>query len=185
MDGFMWGVNWVNKINADKAKKELAKRIATQLWIKPKDITPEMVAQYPNANDIIKWACMWILEYYWLSLWELSMASKEAIINKYHISERELNMLLDYWDIWLAYSEYVKHTLGEKPSELEIGELQVIKENVTVDEWVTSAVIQRMRADEKERLQSLIDNETDSEKKEMYEAQMKVLTLKEKNWWTN
>ena len=178
-------INWVNKINADKAKKETAKLVASKLWVKPKDITIDMLSAYPNATDIMKWVCMWILEFYGLSLWELGKTTAEKIINKYKISEKELNTLLDYWDVWLAYSEYVKNMLWDKPSEREQSTLQSIKENVIVDETATNAVIQKMRADEKARLQSLIDNETDSEKKEMYEAQMKVLTLKEKNWWTN
>ena len=59
--------------------------------------------------------------------------------------------------------------------------LQTQKDNVIVDDNATSAVIQKMREDEKNRLQSLIDNESDPERKELYEAQMKVLKIQEKN----
>lgn len=111
------------------------------------------------------------------------MGSQEEIINRYWIKQEELNTLLDYWDIWLAYAEYVKRNLWDKPKSWEASSLEVIKPEAWHDEWATNAVMQKMRADEKNRLQALIDNETDQEKKEMYEAQMKVLNIKEKNWW--
>lgn len=185
MDEFMWWVNWVNKIREDQLKKETVKKVATAWWVKPHQVTAEMLQRWwiTNIPYYMQWVCMWICEFYWLSLWELQMGSQEEIINRYWIKQEELNTLLDYWDIWLAYSEYVKRNLWDKPKSWEAASLEVIKPEAWHDEWATNAVMQKMRADEKSRLQALIDNETDQEKKEMYEAQMKVLNIKEKNWW--
>lgn len=185
-DTFMSGKNWVDEVNAKLRKKEQARVMANKLWVKPKDITIDMLdnAWVLNTREIMEWVCIWIQEFYGLSLWELRRTSQKELLNKYKLSQKELDTLLDYWDITLAYWEYVKTMLWEKPSESEETLLQT-KTNVIVDEWATSAVMQKMHEDEKNRLQSLIDNETDPEKKELYEAQMKVLNLKEKNWWKN
>lgn len=182
---FMSWKNWLDEINAKLRKKELAKTTANQLWIRPKDITRELLEEkwILNIQEIMQWVCMWIQEFYGISLWELWRTSQEQLINKYWISQKELDTLLDFGDIWLAYAEYVKHVLWDKPNEKEMATLQTKKDNVIVDDNATSAVIQKMREDEKNRLQSLIDNESDPERKELYEAQMKVLKIQEKNWW--
>lgn len=184
---FMSGKNWVDELNARLRKKELAKKTASQFWVKPKDLTWEMLEAkwVANIHEIMEWVCMWIQEYYGLSLWELWRTSQEKLINKYGISQKELDTLLDYGDIWLAYATYVKCVLWDKPTESDKALLQTTKDNVIVDESATNAVIQKMREDEKNRLQSLIDNESDPERKELYEAQMKVLKIQEKNWWKN
>lgn len=177
---------WTDSSNAILKRKDIRNRIvasAQQWWIKPTDITTELLRSNGviNTEEIMQVVRELICEYYGIGMWELARNDKEFLLNKYWIPEDKFNILRE-WDVALAYSEFAKHNNGDgKQWEVASSPLPTTTTVVDAPEKNVKQEEQKMYMTAKQNLQQMMEGETDKEKLELYEAQMKVLDLKLKN----
>ena len=156
-----------------------------QWWIRPIDITPELLREKwvldvkPVMDVVVKLIC----EFYGINMWELQANSRDFLINKYWIPAEKLDTLYRNWDIALAYSDFVKHNYGDKelPSDVQLDPLPTTTTVVDLPEENIKREEEKMMRAWIQNLQTMLNSETDKEKRELYEAQLKVLELKLKN----
>lgn len=186
MDAWAIGTDSAKAVLKEKDLRQRIKASAMQWWIRPTDITPELLREKGvfNTEEIMQVVRKLICEFYGISMWELARNDKEFLMNKYWIPEDKFNILRE-WDVALAYQEFAKHNNWDNtglngkdtpdavlPSTTTVVDLP--EETVKKEEW-------HMLEQAKQNLQKMMDSETDKEKLELYEAQMKVLDLKIKN----
>jgi len=186
MDAWAIGTDSAKAVLKEKDLRQRIKASAMQWWIRPTDITAELLREKGvfNTEEIMQVVRKLICEFYGISMWELARNDKEFLMNKYWIPEDKFNILRE-WDVALAYKEYAKHNNWDNtglngkdipdavlPSTTTVVDLP--EEAVKKEEW-------HMLEQAKQNLQKMMDSETDKEKLELYEAQMKVLDLKIKN----
>lgn len=184
-------MNWLQSTDSTQAivaENDMRNRIrqsCIQWWIRPIDITPQLLREKwvldikKTMDVVVKLIC----EFYGINMWELSGNSREFLMNKYWIPEDKLNILYTNGDIALAYSDYVKHNYWDKeqPADVQLDPLPTTTTVVDLpDEKVKQEEDRMMRA-WLENLRQMLATETDPDKKELYEAQIKVLELKLKN----
>lgn len=175
---------WTVAIMKNKERREKIRQSSQVWWIKPIDITPELLREKNvfNIQEIMEVVVELICEYYWVWLWELSKNSKEFLMKKYWIPEDKLNIMYDNGDIAMAYNQFVtihrwdwknaKDIKTPIPTTTTI--VDVPQESVQQEEW-------KMYLQAKANLQKMMEAETDEEKLELYKAQMTVLDLKIKS----
>ena len=105
-------------------------------------------------------------------------------MDKYWIPEDKFNTLRE-WNIALAYQDYVLHNNGDNSAtpdkEIEDAPLANTTNIVDLPQEQIQKEEYRMLVANKQNLQQMMASETDKDKLELYEAQMKVLDLKLKN----
>lgn len=177
---------WTDSSNAILKKKDIRNRIvasAQQWWIKPIDITTELLREKGvfNTEETMQVVRELICEFYGIGMWELAKNDKEFLIKKYWIPEDKFNTLRE-WDVMIAYNEFAKHHNGDgKQWDNLTSSLPTTTVAVDAPEKNVKQEEQKMYAIAKQNLQKMMEWETDKEKLELYEAQMKVLDLKLKN----
>lgn len=123
-----------------------------------------------------------ICEFYGINMWELSGNSREFLMKKYWIPEDKLNTLYNYGNVALAYTEYVRHHYWDKqPEDVKLDPLPTTTTVVDLPEEKVKQEEDRMLRVWVDNLKQMLAVETDPDKKELYEAQLKVLELKLKN----
>lgn len=183
-----WAI-WTDSTTAIVKEKELRQRIeasAMQWWVRPIDITTELLREKGvfNTEEIMQVVRKLICEFYGIGMWELAQNDKEFLIKKYLIPEDKFNILRE-WDVALAYQEFaIHHNWDNKGlNSKEVPDSVLPKTTTVVD--LPDEVVKRqewkMLEQAKQNLQKMMDGETDKEKLELYEAQMKVLDLKIKD----
>ena len=184
-------MDWLQSTDSTKAivaENDMRQRIrqsAMQWWIKPIDITPQLLRDkwVLDTQKVMDVVVKLICEYYGINMWELSGNSKEFLMNKYWIPEDKLNILYSNGNIALAYSEFVKHYYGDKeqPADVQLDPLPTTTTVVDLPDEKVKQEEDRMMRVWIDNLKQMLATETDPEKKELYEAQIKVLELKLKN----
>lgn len=184
-------MDWLQSTDATKAivaENDMRNRIrqsCIQWWIKAVDITPQLLMEkwVLEVNKVMDIVVKLICEFYGMWMWELSWNSREFLMKKYWITEERLNTLYNHWNVALAYSEYVKNHYwdGKQPDDVRLDPLPTTTTIVDLPEEKVKQEEDRMLRVWVENLKQMIAVETDSEKKELYEAQLKVLELKLKN----
>lgn len=183
-----WAI-WTDSTKAILKENDLRQRIkasAQQWWIKPTDITTWLLREKGvfNTEETMQVVRKLICEYYGIWMWELARNDKEFLMNKYWIPEDKFNVLRE-WDVALAYQEFAKYNnwdnTGQQGKEVEDAPLPTTTTVVDVPEETIKHEEWKMLNAAKINLQKMMDSETDKEKLELYEAQMKVLDLKIKN----
>ena len=184
-------MDWIQSTDATKAivaENDMRNRIrqsCLQWWIKPTDITPELlrekwVLDTPKVmNVVVKLIC----EFYGLGLWELSGNSREFLMKKYWIPEDKLNILYNHGNVALAYSEFARLNYWDwkQPEDVQLDPLPTTTTVVDLPEEKVKQEEDRMLRVGVDNLKQMLAVETDPDKKELYEAQLKVLELKLKN----
>ena len=184
-------MDWLQSTDNTKAivaENDMRNRIrqsAMQWWIKPIDITPQLLRDkwVLDVQKVMDVVVKLICEYYGVNMWELSGNSREFIMDKYWIPEDKLNTLYNNGNIAFAYSEFVKHQYGDGklPDDVQLDPLPTTTTVVDLPEEKIKQEEDRMMRAWIENLKQMLAVETDKEKRELYEAQLKVLELKLKN----
>jgi len=104
-------------------------------------------------------------------------------MDKYWIPEDKINMLYTHGNIALAYSDFVKHQYGDwkLPDDVQLDPLPTTTTVVDLPEEKVKQEEDRMMRAWIDNLKQMLAVEADPDKKELYEAQLKVLELKLKN----
>lgn len=183
-------MDWLQSTDATKAivaENDMRNRIrqsCLQWWIKPTDITPELLREkwVLDTAKVMDVVVKLICEFYGVNMWELSGNSREFLMNKYWIPEDKLNILYDYGNIALAYTDFVRHHYWDKqPEDVKLDPLPTTTTVVDLPEEKVKQEEDRMLRVWVDNLKQMLAVETDPDKKELYEAQLKVLELKLKN----
>lgn len=184
-------MEWLQSTDTTKAivaENDMRNRIrqsCIQWWIRPIDITPQLLRDkwVLDVQKVMDVVLKFICEFYGINMWELSGNSKEFLMDKYWIPEDKINMLYTHGNVALAYSDFVKHQRWDWK----------LPDDVTLDPLPTTTTVvdlpeEKVKQEEDRMMRAWIDNlkqmlavETDPDKKELYEAQLKVLELKLKN----
>ena len=183
-------MDWIQSTDATKAivaENDMRNRIrqsCLQWWIRPIDITPELLKEkwVFDTTRVMDVVVKLICEFYGINMWELSGNSREFLMKKYWIPEDKLDTLYNYGNVALAYTEFVRHHYWDK--QLEDVKLDSLPTSTTVVDLPEEKVKQeedRMLRVWVDNLKQMLAVETDPDKKELYEAQLKVLELKLKN----
>ena len=124
-----------------------------------------------------------ICEFYGINMWELSRNSREFLMDKYWIPEDKLNILYNHGNIELAYTDFVRHHYWDwkQPDDVKLDPLPTTTTVVDLPEEKVKQEEDRMLRVWVDNLKQMLAVETDPDKKELYEAQLKVLELKLKN----
>ena len=169
MDAWAIGTDSAKAVLKEKDLRQRIKASAMQWWIRPTDITAELLREKGvfNTEEIMQVVRKLICEFYGISMWELARNDKEFLMDKYWIPEDKFNVLRE-WDVALAYQEFAKHNnwdntgLNSKdtpdavlPSTTTVVDLP--EETVKKEEW-------HMLEQAKQNLQKMMDSETDKEK---------------------
>ena len=184
-------MDWIQSTDATKAivaENDLRSRIrqsCLQWWIKAIDITPELLREkwVLDTNRVMDVVVKLICEFYWIGMWELSGNSREFLMNKYWIPEDKLNTLYNHGNVALAYSEFAKQYYWDwkQPADVQLDPLPTTTTVVDLPEEKVKQEEDRMLRVWVDNLKQMLAVETDPDKKELYEAQLKVLELKLKN----
>lgn len=183
-----WAI-WTEGTKAILKEQDIRQRIRTsamQWWVKPIDITTQLLREKGvfNTEEVMNVVRKLICEFYGIWMWELMNNDKQFLMDKYWIPEDKFNVLRE-WNIALAYQDFAIHNngdnTGQQNKEVEDAPLPTTTNVVSLPEEVVSNEETKMLNIAKNNLQQLIDGETDKEKLELYEAQMRVLDLKLKN----
>ena len=184
-------MNWLQSTDSTKAivaENDMRQRIrqsAMQWWVKPTDITPQLLREkwVLDVQKVMDVVVKLICEFYGIGMWELSGNSKEFLMNKYWIPEEKINILYNNGNVALAYSEYVKHQWWDwkLPDDVQLDPLPTTTTVVDLPEEKVKQEEERMTRIWIENLKQMLAVETDKDKRELYEAQLKVLELKIKN----
>ena len=182
---WLQSTEWTKAIVAENDMRNRIRQSCIQWWIKPIDITPQLLREkwVLDTQKVMEVVVKLICEYYGVNMWELSGNSKEFLMNKYWIPEDKLNTLYTNGNIALAYSEFVKHNYGDKeqPADVQLDPLTTTTTVVDLPEEKVKQEEDRMMRAWIDNLKQMLATETDPDKKELYEAQIKVLELKLKN----
>lgn len=182
---------WIHSTDATKAivaENDIRNRIKNSCvarWIRAIDITPQLLREkwVLDVQKIMDVVVKLICEFYGINMWELSRNTKEFLMNKYGIPEDKIDMLYSNGNVALAYTDYVRHHYWDK-EQPEWVQLEPLPNTTTVVDLPEEKVKQeeeKMLRVWVENLKQMLATETDPEKKELYEAQLKVLELKLKN----
>jgi len=184
-------MNWLQSTDSTRAiveENDMRQRIrqsAIQWWVKPTDITPQLLREkwVLDVQKVMDVVVKLICEFYWIGMWELSGNSKEFLMNKYWIPEDKINTLYNNGNIALAYSEFVKQHYGDwkQPEDVQLDPLPTTTTVVDLPEEKVKQEEERMMRIWIDNLKQMLASETDKDKRELYEAQLKVLELKIKN----
>ena len=184
-------MDWLQSTDSTKAivaENDMRNRIrqsCIQWWIRPIDITPQLLRDkwVLDVQKVMDVVVKLICEFYGISMWELSGNSKEFLMDKYQIPEDKINILYNNGNIAFAYSEFVKHQWGDwkLPDDVQLDPLPTSTTIVDLPEEKVKQEEDRMMRAWIENLKQMLAVETDKEKRELYEAQLKVLELKLKN----
>jgi len=172
-------------IVAENNMRQRIRQSSMQWWIRPIDITPQLLREKGvlDIQWVMKVVVKLICEFYGIWLWELTWNSREFLMNKYWIPADKLETLYSNWDVALAYSEFAKHYNWDWkiPDDVKLDPLPTTTTVVSLPEEQVRQEEERMIKVWIENLKGIIANETDKDKKDLYEAQLKVLELKLKN----
>ena len=181
-------MDWLQSTESTKAivaENDMRNRIrqsCIQWGIKPIDITPQLLRDkwVLDVQKVMDVVVKLICEFYGVNMWELSGNSKEFLMNKYWIPEDKIDILYTNGNIAYAYSEFVKHQYGDwkLPDDVQLEPLPTTTTVVDLPEEKVKQEEDRMMRAWIENLKQMLAVETDPEKKELYEAQLKVLELK-------
>lgn len=180
-------MDWLQSTDATKAivaENDMRNRIrqsCLQWWIKPTDITPELLREkwVLDTAKVMDVVAKLICEFYGINMWELSRNSREFLMNKYWIPEDKLNILYNHGNIELAYTDFVRHQYWDKqPDDVKLDPLPTTTTVVDLPEEKVKQEEDRMLRVWVDNLKQMLAVETDPDKKELYEAQLKVLELK-------
>ncbi len=166
--------------------RQRIKTSAQQWWIRPIDMTTSLLREKGvfNTEEVMKVVRKLICEFYWINMWELQVNNPQFLMDKYWIPEDKFNTLRE-WNIALAYQDYVLHNNGDNSAtpdkEIEDAPLANTTSIVDLPQEQIQKEEYRMLVANKQNLQQMMASETDKDKLELYEAQMKVLDLKLKN----
>ena len=184
-------MDWLQSTDSTKAivaENDMRNRIrqsCIQWWIRPIDITPQLLRDkwVLDVQKVMDVVVKLICEFYGISMWELSGNSKEFLMDKYQIPEDKIDILYNNGNIAFAYSEFVKHQYGDwkLPDDVQLEPLPTTTTIVDLPEEKVKQEEDRMMRAWIENLKQMLAVETDKEKRELYEAQLKVLELKLKN----
>ena len=184
-------MDWLQSTDSTKAivaENDMRNRIrqsCIQWWIRPIDITPQLLRDkwVLDVQKVMDVVVKLICEFYGIGMWELSGNSKEFLMDKYQIPEDKINILYNNGNIAFAYSEFVKHQYGDwkLPDDVQLDPLPTSTTIVDLPEEKVKQEEERMMRAWIENLKQMLAVETDKEKRELYEAQLKVLELKLKN----
>lgn len=183
-------MDWIQSTDATKAvvaENDMRNRIrqsCLQWWIRAIDITPELLREkwVLDTNRVMDVVAKLICEFYGINMWELSANSREFLIKKYWIPEDKLNTLYNHGNIALAYTDFVRHHYWDKqPEDVQLEPLPTTTTVVDLPEEKVKQEEDRMLRVGVDNLKQMLAVETDPDKKELYEAQLKVLELKLKN----
>ncbi len=176
---------WTRAIVAENDMRNRIRQSCIQRWVKPIDITPQLLREkwVLDTQKVMDVVVKLICEYYGINMWELSGNTKEFLMDKYGIPEDKINMLYTHGNIALAYSDFVKHNYWDKeqPADVQLDPLPTTTTVVDLPEEKVKQEEDRMMRAWIENLKQMLAVETDPDKKELYEAQLKVLELKIKN----
>lgn len=182
---WLQSTEWTKAIVAENEMRWRIRQSAIQWWIKPTDITPQLLRDkwVLDVQKVMDVVVKLICEYYGISMWELSGNSKEFLMDKYWIPEEKINILYNNGNIALAYSEFVKHQYGDwkLPDDVQLDPLPTTTTVVDLPEEKVKQEEDRMMRVWIDNLKQMLAVETDKDKRELYEAQIKVLELKLKN----
>jgi hypothetical protein len=111
MDAWAIGTDSTKAVLKEKDLRQRISASAMQWWVKPTDITTELLREKGvfNTEEIMQVVRKLICEFYGISMWELARNDKEFLMKKYWIPEDKFNILRE-WDVALAYQEFAKHT---------------------------------------------------------------------------
>ena len=172
-------------ILAENNMRQRIRQSCLQWWMKPTDLTPEILREkwVLDVNPVMKVVVKLICEYYGINMWELQGNSREFLMNKYWIPSEKLDILYRNWDIAIAYADYVKHHYGDKeqPVDVHLDPLPTTTTVVDLPEENVKKEEEKMLTAWVQNLKQMLAAETDKDKIELYEAQLKVLELKLKN----
>lgn len=184
-------MDWLQSTDATKAivaENDMRNRIrqsCLQRWIKAIDITPELLREkwVLDTNRVMDVVVKLICEFYGINMWELSRNSREFLMDKYWIPEDKLNILYNHGNIELAYTDFVRHHYWDwkQPDDVKLDPLPTTTTVVDLPEEKVKQEEDRMLRVWVDNLKQMLAVETDPDKKELYEAQLKVLELKLKN----
>lgn len=182
---WLQSTEWTRAIVAENEMRNRIRQSCIQWWIRPIDITPQLLRDkwVLDTQKVMDVVVKLICEFYWVNMWELTGNSKEFLMNKYWIPEDKMNILYTNGNIALAYSEFVKHNYWDKeqPADVQLDPLPTTTTVVDLPEEKVKQEEEKMMRAWIENLKQMIAGETDPDKKELYEAQLKVLELKLKN----
>lgn len=184
-------MDWIQSTESTRAivaENDMRNRIrqsCIQWWIRPIDITPQLLRDkwVLDVQKVMDVVVKLICEFYGINMWELTGNSKEFLMNKYWIPEDKINILYANGNIALAYSDFVKHNYWDKeqPADVQLDPLPTTTTVVDLPEEKIKQEEDKMMRAWIDNLKQMIAGETDPDKKELYEAQLKVLELKLKN----
>lgn len=184
-------MSWLQSTDSTKAivaENDMRNRIrqsAIQWGVKPTDITPQLLREkwVLDVQKVMDVVVKLICEFYGIGMWELSGNSREFLMNKYWIPADKLDILYTNGNISLAYSEFAKHYYGDwkLPDDVQLDPLPTTTTVVDLPEEKIKQEEDRMMRAWIENLRQMLASETDPDKRELYEAQLKVLELKVKN----
>lgn len=172
-------------IVAENNMRQRIRQSCLQWWIKPTDLTPEILREKGvlDIKPVMEVVAKLICEFYGVNMWELQCNSREFLMDKYWIPEDKLDVLYRNWDIALAYSEFVKHYYWDWKisDDVKLDPLPTTTTVVDLPEENVKKEEEKMLTAWVQNLKQMLATETDKEKIELYEAQLKVLELKLKN----
>ena len=172
-------------ILAENNMRQRIRQSCLQWWMKPTDLTPEILRDkwVLDVTPVMKVVVKLICEYYGINMWELQGNSREFLMNKYWIPADKLDILYTNGNISLAYSEFAKHYYGDwkLPDDVQLDPLPTTTTVVDLPEEKVKQEEDRMMRIWIDNLKQMLASETDKDKRELYEAQLKVLELKVKN----
>ena len=183
-----WAI-WTDSAKAILKEQDIRQRIRTsaaQWWVRPIDITTQLLKEKGvfNTEEVMQVVRKLICEFYGISMWELARNERQFLLDKYWIPEDKFDVLRE-WDVMLAYQEFAKMNNGDNSAtpnkEVADAPLPTTTTVVSLPEEDVKKEEEKMLLTAKNNLQQMIAGETDPEKLELYEAQMKVLDLKIKN----
>ena len=172
-------------IVAENNMRQRIRQSCLQWWIRAIDITPEYLREKGvlDIRQVMDVVVKLICEFYGINMWELQGNSREFLMNKYWIPEEKLDMVYRNWDIALAYNDYVKHNYGDwqQAPDVHLDPLPTTTTVVDLPEENIKREEEKMIRAWIQNLKTMLASETDKEKIELYEAQLKVLELKLKD----
>lgn len=175
---------WTKPILQEKDIRNRIKASCMQWWIRPIDITSDLLRSKGvfNIDQVMNVVRKLICEFYGIWLWELASNNKDFLMSKYNIPENHFRTLCE-WNIMLAYQEFAKANNWDDREDRETPPppLPTTTNVIDLPEKLVEQEEYRMLLAAKQNLTQMMEWEKDKEKLELYEAQMKVLDLKIKN----
>lgn len=176
-----WYEWWTKIYHEEKNWDNIVSEFARDLWEKVINLTPEKLRSLKvrehNIIPVMKAVVRKILEFYWVKLWELQSIK---FVNRYWISREHFTILSEYWDIGIAYNNYIKQYIWEDIDNKWLNrDVSFIPKNQNVPIVDETQIMKKLRDQEIFNLEMMIKSEPDEKKKKLYQLQLDALNLKQ------